>query len=408
MTGHVRRRNGRWQARYRGPDRRERSRTFDRKLDAERWLTARRAELARGTWIDPAGAQLTFGDWWATYMDQSAKRASTKARDHGAAERWLLPHLGGLRLGQITPTNVRSVVTAMSDAGLAQSTVRTFYGVLQGAMTAAVEADLIGRSPCRGIKLTADRRKDPRFLSIEELQALAAAIDPEYRAMVYLAGLVGLRFGECAGLRVGRIDFFRRTVTVAETANEVRGEVLFGEPKTKASRRTVSVPQFVADELSAHLARRAPVDPADLVFTSPEGAPLRRKHFRSRVWVPTVKRAGMEDLTFHGLRHSAVGFMIELGTHARVIQKRMGHSSIRTTMDVYGSVLEDVDTEVIDGLDGLVSGPGRGSRGLAAVSEGVPGGADSNVRPLTRGNSCGAEGSRTPGLLDATDAEADP
>ena len=72
----------------------------------------------------------------------------------------------------------------------------------------------------------------------------------------------------------------------------------------------------------------------------------------------------MEDLTFHGLRHSAVGVMIELGTHARVIQKRMGHSSIRTTMDVYGSVLEDVDNEVIDGL---LSGPGPGSRGLSAV-----------------------------------------
>ncbi len=76
----------------------------------------------------------------------------------------------------------------------------------------------------------------------------------------------------------------------------------------------------------------------------------------------------MEDLTFHGLRHSAVGLMIELGTHARVIQKRMGHSSIRTTMDVDGSVLEDVDNEVIDGLDGLLSGPGPGSRGLSAVS----------------------------------------
>ncbi len=364
----IRRRNGRWQARYRGPDHMERSRTFDRKLDAERWLAEQSAAMARGSWLDPAGAAISFADWWATYIDQAAKRPSTRARDQGAAERWLLPVLGHLRLGQITPTMVRSVVAQMADAGLAPSTVRTFYGVLQGAMTAAVEADLIGRSPCRGIKLSAERRRDPRFLSVDELVTLAEAIDPQYRAMVFLAGVVGLRFGECAGLRVGRIDFLRRTVTVLETANEVGGRVLFGEPKTKASRRTVSMPKFVAEELAFHLAGRAPVDPGDLVFTSPGGAPLRRKHFRSRVWVPTVRRAGMEDLTFHGLRHSAVGLMIELGTHARVIQKRMGHSSIRTTMDVYGSVLEDVDNEVIDGLDGLLAGPGPGSRGLSAVS----------------------------------------
>lgn len=94
---------------------------------------------------------------------------------------------------------------------------------------------------------------------------------------------------------------------------EVRWQVLFGEPKTKASRRAVSMPRFVAEELSAHLSVRAPVEAGDLVFTSPEGAPLRRKHFRSRVWAPTVKQAGMEDPTFNGLRHSAVRLTIEVG-----------------------------------------------------------------------------------------------
>lgn len=355
MTGSVRRRNGRWQARYWSPDRKQRSKTFDRKIDAERWLAQQTTEIARGSWLDPAGSQITFGDWWVSYIDQAPKRASTRARDQGAADRWLLPHLAKLPLGAITPGIVRTVVTRMTEAGLAPSTVRTFYGVLQGAMTAAVEADLIIKTPCRGIKLSAERRKDPRFLTIEELLRLADAIDPQYRAMVLLAGLVGLRFGECAGLRVGKVDFLRRTVTVAQTANEVHGQIVFGEPKTKTSRRTVSMPRLVADELAAHLAHRAPVDPEDLVFTSPDGAVLRRKHFRSRVWIPTVKRAEMEDLTFHGLRHSAVGYMIELGTHARVIQKRMGHSSIRTTMDVYGSVLEDVDAEVVDGLDHILT-----------------------------------------------------
>ena len=192
-------------------------------------------------------AQTTFGDWWATYIEQAAKRASTIERDQGAADRWLLPDLGHLRFGQITPTMVRAVVK-MTGAGLAPSTVRTFSGVLQGAITAAVEADLIGRTPCRGIKPSAERRRDPRFLTIEGLVALADTIDPSYRAMVFLAGIVGLRFGECAGLRVGRVGFFRRTVTVAEIANEVGSNVLFGEPKTKASRRTVSMPRFVAEE----------------------------------------------------------------------------------------------------------------------------------------------------------------
>jgi integrase len=67
-----------------------------------------------------------------------------------------------------------------------------------------------------------------------------------------------------------------------------------------------------------------------------------------------VKAAGLEGLTFHGLRHSAVGLMIELGAHPRVIQQRMGHSSIRTTFDVYGSVLPSVDEAVTAGLGDLL------------------------------------------------------
>ncbi len=110
----------------------------------------------------------------------------------------------------------------------------------------------------------------------------------------------------------------------------------------------------------------------------------------------------MEDLTFHGLRHSAVGLLIELNTHPRVIQKRMGHSSIRTTMDVYGSVLEAVDQDVVAGLSHLISGEPRGQTAVKAQNEETP---DQTVRPMIRGFRGGAEGSRTPGLLDATEGE---
>ena len=403
--GHVRRRGEKWQARYRDPQtKRERSKSFRRKVDAEQWLAQQVADISRGTWTSPDGGLITFAEWWPTYMANTPKRASTTSRDEGAARVWLLPHLGATQLGQITPSMIRRLIKAMIDAGLAPSTVRTYYGVLQGAMTAAVEGELIGRSPCRGIKLSAERREDPRFLTLDELGRLADAIDVNYRAMVILSGVLGLRFGECAGLKVSSIDFLRRTVSITRTINEVGSEVVIGDPKTKSSRRTVSMPAEVAEELAAHLAKRAPFEPDDLVFTSPKGQPLRRKHFRSRVWLPAVAEAELEGLTFHGLRHTAVGLLIQLGTHPRVIQKRMGHSSIRTTMDVYGSILEDVDTEVVDGLSGLLAGPSESSRGQAAVNGQNNETPDPTVRPLTRGFRGGAEGSRTPGLLDATEA----
>ncbi|MCP3859313.1 MAG: site-specific integrase, partial [Phycisphaeraceae bacterium] len=160
-------------------------------------------------------------------------------------------------------------------------------------------------SPCRGIRLSSQRQEEPRFLSVDELARLADEIGDDYRAMVLLAGAVGLRFGECAGLRVGRIDWMRRTVTIAETVNTVEGQLIIGDPKTKMSRRTVALPEVVVTELAAHVERRSPIEPDDLVFTGAMGGPLRRGHFRQRIWLPAVARAGFEELTFHGLRHSA-------------------------------------------------------------------------------------------------------
>ena len=166
----------------------------------------------------------------------------------------------------------------------------------------------------------------------------------------------------------------------------------------------MTVPAQVIEELSRHLAQRAPVDPHELVFTAPAGAPIRRKHFRTRVWLPAVSEAGFDGLTFHGLRHSAAGLMIEIGTHPRVMQKRLGHSSIRTTINVYGSVLEHVDAQVADGLSDLLSAQTADSRGLAAASGAKVETPESTARPMIRGFGRGAEGSRTPGLLDATEA----
>lgn len=80
---------------------------------------------------------------------------------------------------------------------------------------------------------------------------------------------------------------------------------------------------------------------------------MRAGNFRRRVWAPAVSEAKLDGLTFHGLRHSAVGFLIELGAHPRVMQQRMGHASYRTTMDVYGSVLPAVDDAVTTGLGDL-------------------------------------------------------
>lgn len=107
---------------------------------------------------------------------------------------------------------------------------------------------------------------------------------------------------------------------------------------------------------------------------SPGGGPLRASNFRRRVWEPAVEKAGLADLTFHQLRHTAAGLLIELGAHPKVIQDRMRHRSIRTTFDVYGHVLRSVDERVTAGLEALFSDCPRGARGALASGEEAPDG----------------------------------
>lgn len=273
----------------------------------------------------------------------------------------LIPLIGTKALADITPLHVRSVVETMAKTR-SPSTVRTNYGVLRAILAAAVEADLIARSPCRGIRMPPHKRREIRFISPDELERLGDVMPIEYRPMVYVAGVLGLRWSEVTGLRVGRIDLKKGTLRVVETSSEVEGVVAFADVKSPASRRTISIPNFLTTMLAEHLMRRGRPGPDALVFVAPDGGPLHAGNFRNRVWATAVKQAGLEGLTFHGLRHSAVGLLISLGACDHLLQQRMGHASSRVTRDIYGHVLPAVDEAMVTAIDDVFTRRSRDRR----------------------------------------------
>ncbi|MCH7670112.1 MAG: site-specific integrase [Acidobacteria bacterium] len=191
---------------------------------------------------------------------------------------------------------------------------------------------LIPVSPCRNVKLPKITMSAMRILEPAETMALAEAIDERYRAMVLTAAYTGLRFGELAALRTERFDALRRTLRVEESLAEMEGQFLIKPPKLDASRRTVSVPSFVAEEMARHLAAHA--DETDLIFGAPAGGPIRRTNFRRRIWLPAVRASVGDPCTFHDLRHTHAALFIAQGKHPKVIQERLGHASIKTTRHI--------------------------------------------------------------------------
>ena len=352
---HIRRaKSGSYQVRYRDPSGRERAKNFARKVDAQRFAATIEADKARGEWIDPRLGRITFAEW-AEQIERSntSRRETTRARDEASLRNHLVPFFGPMRLSAIQPSHIRDWVAAMERKSLAPATIHKAYQILSRLFSVAATDGRIAQSPCRGVSLPAINAKEPRFLTASEVNLLADAIDPRFRALVLAAAFTGLRFGELAALRVDHLQALRSTVRVEETLTEVSGHLRFGPPKTKASQRTLTMPRFLVEEIVKHL--EAFPDPSRLLFTAPEGGPLRRTNFRRRFWLPAVDRSIGRPCTFHDLRHTHAALLIAEGAHPKVIQERMGHSSIKTTLDTYGHLFEGLDEAAAEALDGLFS-----------------------------------------------------
>ena len=356
--------SGRWQARYYHPitnDRHTAPDTFATKGDAARYLTLVEADLERGVWRDPQLGKVTFAVWAESYMKGAVhKRSTTRRTNESNLRAHVIPFFGAMPMAAIRPLDSRRFVEKLVADGLAPSTVRTLYAMYRAVMNAAVAQEIIAMSPCKGVKLPPKERGEIRVLTAEELTRLADAMDPTYRPMVYLGGVMGLRWSEIAGLRVARLDLLKRTLLVAETA-AFTGEM--ADVKTPSSRRTIPIPAFLAEMLAEHLAGRGltAADKDVLVFTAQRGNRLRIENWRKRAWLPATEKAGLAGFHFHWLRHTSVALMVELDTHPRVIQERLGHSSWATTMDTYGHILAATDDGVTGKLDRMFR-PGEDSR----------------------------------------------
>jgi integrase len=193
------------------------------------------------------------------------------------------------------------------------------------------------------------------FLEAHEVQALADHPDlRDYRALIYTAADTGLRAGELLALTRADLDLLRGTVQVHRALKELNGILPFGPTKTHRSR-AVSLPRFLSALLNEHLTTSPIVLPGGsaLVFPGPRGGPLRHGNFYRRHFRPAVEEAlpHKRALRFHDLRHTAASLLIAQGAHPKLIQARLGHASITTTLDRYGHLFPSVEEALAEKLN---------------------------------------------------------
>jgi integrase len=373
--GAVRRlRSGRWQARYLGPDglMRPADHTFASKTAAERWLARAEAEIIDGEWIDPNTGRVPFGEFAADWIAERPNlRPKTIQLYCYLLRGFLAPTFGQTAVADIREASVRRWRKNLLDQGVTSVTAAKAYRLLRAVMNTAVDDGLIRRNPCR-IKGAGQERSPERPVpTIRDVLTLADVVDARYRALVLLAVFAGLRWAELAALRRCDIDVEARTVRVFRQLAELPGGgYAFGPPKSDAGQRTVVFPALIVPDLTWHLARFAGPHDDSLLFTSPNGKPLRHSNFRRRVWLRALADAGLADFHFHDLRHAGNVLAAAAGASLRELMERMGHSTARAAM-IYLHSSDERQRKVADALGELAEAELREDRIRATARHGT-------------------------------------
>lgn len=337
----------RWRARWRDPSGRQKAKTFDRQKKARAYLDSIGVDMQSGVYIDPAAGRISvsaFADKWLAA--QGHLKPTTRTRYENILSKHVLPRWGSTPLDKISHEDVAVWVSELRGSGLSAASVRYIHRVLSLLLDLAVRGQRIRRNPAADVSLPTAEQTEKRFLTHAEVARLADACG-DYRLVILVLAYCGLRWGELAGLRVGRIDLMRRRIQVVEAVAEVRGRIEWGTPKTH-QQRSVPIPRSLVDELTAATAGKS----ADaLVFTGRRGGVLRNLNFRRDVFDRAADAAGLAGLTPHELRHTAASLAVAAGASVKTVQRMLGHRSAAMTLDRYSGLFDGDLDGVADRLD---------------------------------------------------------
>jgi integrase len=270
--------------------------------------------------------------------------------------------LGYLPLHHIDRYKIADVINALVGDGKSDKTIANAHGLLAGILNGAIIDGHIGINPCRATKLPRNTEHDSeeiQFLTQEEYQLLRSKMVEHFRPLIDTLAGTGMRWGEAEALQVKSINFRARTVSITRAAkwNASKSTRAFGPPKTRKSRRTITLPDSVVAILGEQVKGKGR---DDLVFTMPKGGQLRHATFYDRYWKPAAESTEITPRPkVHGLRHSHVSWLMAAHVPLAVIQARLGHESITTTVNVYGHLLPESQVAAAEAANLVFGAPAR-------------------------------------------------
>jgi len=374
----------RWKARYQDADGRERSMSFARKAEADKFLTQVTADILRGTYLDPDAGKITLrryteGQWLPSRSYDARTREEVERR----LNLHILPKLGDKRLDQLarSPSLISGWLAGLPVGARYAGQILT---VLSSVLSAAVDDGLIARNPCKVASVrppAVEKRKLVPWTS-EQVAAARADMPERYRAMADCGSGLGLRQGEIIGLPLDAVDFLRRTVRVRLQIRHVYGKSVFALPKGKKVR-DVPLPEAVSLALAEHIQKWPPLkvtlpwlEPGGkphtetLIFTGKMRGAIESTYFNESVWHPAVRAAGLpvcRENGMHALRHFYASTLLRGGVDIKRVSAYLGHASAAFTLTTYIHLLADDEERSLRDIEAALAASKQSNVALNAT-----------------------------------------
>jgi integrase len=382
MRGHVRKRGKKWAivvdvGRDETGRRKQKWHSgYPRRKDAEEALAKIIGDLNAGTYAAPSKRTVAeyLVDEWLPGMRHQV-RPSTWSSYEMNLRTHVVPHVGGMRLRDLTGVRLNALYGVLVEngrrdgQGLSPRSVRYVHGVLRHALADAKRNRLVAFNAADDAsppspKQTRDRTKAKRTWSPEQLRAfLSSREDDRLYALWHLFASTGMRRGEALGLHWDAVDLDRGTVEIRTALVAIGYELHWSEPKTDRSRRSIALDPHTVQVLHAHrkrqLTERLAAGPAwtdhGLVFTNEVGEPVHPDR-ASKLFEAHEQTAGLPHIGVHGLRHGWATMALRAGVHPKVVQERLGHSTIAMTLDTYSHAVPSMESDAANLVAQLVAG----------------------------------------------------
>jgi len=342
------------------------------KKDAQHRLAELQITIEQGTYIKQL-RQLSVALWLRQWLDSyGASNLAPKTRESYTHElrNYIIPQLGGIRLSELRPHHVQEYIAkALSEGrrrevgGLSHRTVQYQYRILSKALDHAIKLGLIAVNPCKGVSPPKPPHTDIPAIGPDDLSKLLNAIrQSSYYLYYHTLLLTGLRRSELLALKWRDVDLELACIYVSHSLHRLdNGTIIIKEPKTSRSRRPVDLPlslvtllrQHKADQEVQGLMLGAILTGNDFVFAHIDGSPLNPNTV-THTFAKVAARAGMPHIRLHDLRHIHATMLLKLGIHPRIVQERLGHSSIATTLDIYSHTVPGLQKAAAERLDTLL------------------------------------------------------